>query len=254
MKLIYTKTLTDVQQRDLLALNETCKKHDRISLSFPMEQDCALYLLYDEGFLLSALCSFFNEDGDCQCYAFTLPEKRKQGHFTRLLKELLKKYQNCDLIFPAEEKCKDALLALQAVGADFLYKEYVMELNFEDFEKAGSVQAKPVSDGLSVISVPSEFAGSDVFWFKRKNKIIGSCFLNTENKNPCLYSFEIEKTLRGLGLGRACLLLFLETFFRMPENREKRLLLQVSGDNEAAVKLYQKTGFQIRESLSFYIY
>jgi ribosomal protein S18 acetylase RimI-like enzyme len=34
----------------------------------------------------------------------------------------------------------------------------------------------------------------------------------------------------------------------------KKVILQVSGDNAAALALYKKTGFRITETLSYYLY
>lgn len=50
-----------------------------------------------------------------------------------LLEELLKETGDNDLIFPAEETCKDTALTLNAIGADLWYQEHLMELTSSDF-------------------------------------------------------------------------------------------------------------------------
>ena len=128
MKIIRTKQLDLHQLEDLYALETACRSHDQTSLTFPTEDGCLFFLLSDEETLLSAFSAIFNEFETCSCSAFTLPSCRRRGHFTRLLEELLKESGECDLLFLADDSCADAKHTLDAIGAELLNREHMMEL------------------------------------------------------------------------------------------------------------------------------
>jgi RimJ/RimL family protein N-acetyltransferase len=255
MNVIRTNSPNQTQKHDLSLLQETCRNHDNISLTIPMEEDCVYYLLYDEEVLLSALCAFFTENEDYECSAFTQPDSRHRGYFVRLLKELLKETGESDLIFAVDETCLDTLAVINAVEASFWYQEHIMELPLSQLIKTGRSKDDRYFDklALSIASAPEETPIQCVFLLD--GNPVGSCFLDSLEHGAYFYGFEITESLRNQGLGTACLSLFLETYFAHPNaKRFKKLFLQVSGLNEPAIALYKKAGFQITESLSYYVY
>jgi GNAT superfamily N-acetyltransferase len=255
MNVIRTDVLNQIQKKDALKLQEICKNHDHISLTLPIEEDCVYYLLYDEENLLSVLCAFFTENMDYECSGFTHPNDRRKGHFTRLLKEFIKKAEDSDLIFPVDDSCKDTLSTLKAMDASFWYQEHIMELPLTQSIKINQIKNGPSFDGLflSIASSPEEEPTSCVFLLDGAS--VGSCYLDSLEHGAYLYGFEIEEPFRNRGLGSACLSLFLDTYFAHPNARRfKKLFLQVSGLNKPAISLYKKAGFQITESLSYYVY
>ena len=259
MNLILTNAPNETQINSLLHLQRVCGNHDNISLTFPLEEDCIYYLLCDEDTLLSALCAFFNENGDCECSAFTLPSRRNQGCFTRLLKELLKESGDRDLIFSAEETCRGTVRTLEALEASLWYREHLMELTASDFPESALAKNEKSAPGscltMEITIAPSGSQEPVQYRFFKSNALIGSCCLDVRKEKAYLYGFEIREELRGNGLGSACLSVFLDTLFKQPEEeRPKKLFLQVSGLNEPAMALYKKAGFHITESLSYYVY
>ncbi|WP_077611206.1 GNAT family N-acetyltransferase [Clostridium sp. Marseille-P2415] len=255
MNIIRMKNPGELQKNNLLLLQETCQKHDRLSLTFPMEEDCVYYLLYDEDSLLSALCAFFNENGDCECCAFTRPEKRRLGYFTLLLNEFLKEADDCDLIFPIDESCPDTVRTLEAMGTFFWYSEHIMELASTAILETKPLKRNSLCDELTVSAASGPVTGPTQYMFFMNDSPIGSCYLDSREQAAYFYGFEIAENLRGKGLGNACFSLFLETLFSQPaEKKPKKLFLQVSGQNKPAMAIYQKAGFKITESLSYYVY
>lgn len=255
MNIIRTNKLSQKQKNDLLFLQETCRNHDHISLTFPTEEDCHYYLLYNRGDLLSALCTFFNDHEAYQCYAYTLHSKRQGGLFTLLLKELLKDTGDYDLLFPIEESCKDTVCTLNALNASFWYREYIMELTYSDFLKKQPLTKSRLEQSITVSAADSSQKGSAQYMFTKDGIRIGSCFLDSREYCAYVYGFEIKEELRNQGLGSTCLFLFLKLFFTEPNTDNlPKLLLQVSGQNQPAMTIYKKAGFRITESLSYYIY
>lgn len=256
MNMIRTKAPSETQISDLLHLQETCKKHDNISLTFPMEEECIFYLLYEEDGLLSAICTFFNENGDYECCAYTLPLNRQQGYFTMLLEELLKETEDHDLVFPADETCEDTVLTLHAIEADLWYQEHLMELSSSAFLKTGLTKNNRFSDSLTLAMTCDGENEPSLCTFLINGSPVGSCYLDFRGQSASyFYGFEISESLRNQGLGSACLSLLLDTLFLRPGSEKiKKIILQVSGQNGPAMALYKKAGFQITESLSYYIY
>lgn len=255
MNVIRTKTPSQTQKNDAIALQEICRSHDHISLTLPMEEDCIYCLLYDEESLLSVFCAFFTENMDYECSGFTHPLHRRKGYFTRLIKEFLEDAEDSDLIFPVDESCKDTVYTLNAMEASFWYQEHIMELPLTQSLKLSRLKEGPSFDGLSlsIASSPEETPIQCVFTLD--GIPIGSCCLDSLEHGAYFYGLEISEPYRNQGLGSACLSLFLDTYFAHPNARRfKKLFLQVSSLNKPAISLYKKAGFQITESLSYYVY
>ena len=178
MNMIRTKAPSETQISDLFHLQEACKKHDNISLTFPMEEECIFYLLYEEDSLLSAICTFFNENGDYECCAYTLPANRQRGYFTMLLEELLKETGDHDLVFPAEETCEDTVLTLHAIEADLWYQEHLMELTSSAFLKTGLTKNNRFSDSLTLSMTCNDEKEPSLCTFLINGSPIGSCYLD----------------------------------------------------------------------------
>lgn len=255
MNIIRTEALCESQKNDLLTLQNICQGHDSISLTFPMEEGWVYYLLYDEDCLLSALSAFFNENSEWECCAFTLPQNRRQGCFTLLFEELLKETGDSDLIFSVQENCRDTVSALEAIGAAFWYQEHMMSLSFSGFSGSELAKGCHIPESIS-ISERQSFQEEPVHYvFLAGDKAVGSCYLDSRENSSYFYGFEIPEDLRNQGYGRACLSLLLNAFFTQSgTGKEGTLFLQVSGQNVPAMALYKKAGFQITESLSYYIY
>ena len=103
----------------------------------------------------------------------------------------------------------------------------------------------PVS-GLTVLE--TEESGFPLLLFA---DTFGSVRILVYPSHYYLYNFEIQSRFRNQGHGTALLrklLSFLAAQKRMP------VRLQVSGDNLPAIRLYEKTGFQISETLSCFLY
>lgn len=251
MKLIRTTSPDKKQKQDLLLLQELCQSHDKITATFPFEEDCIYYLLYNEAVLLSALSAFFDENNGYECLAFTQPDQRRKGCFSTLLRELEKELGDSDFIFPVNNTSLDAINTLKAMEAGFWYEEHMMELNRSDFKKSMAVFT-PVLEGLSITPAMKAEKGNRKYRFMIDGSQAGSCFFDFRENHGYFYGFEIKENLRNQGRGTACLHLFLNELFKLPGF--ERLLLQVSGQNHSAMALYKKAGFRIIESLSYYIY
>lgn len=260
MKLIRTNSLTSRQTADAQKLEDECRQYDQTSLTFPLEIGCLTFLLYDEEVLLSAFSAYFQNEEYCECTAFTHPKHRRKGCFSKLLHEFLKEAGEVDLIFPVGSGRPDARLALEAMGTELLSQEFVMERKL--------LPANGETDGrLAGFREEADSAFEPSISFCREDtlytiKTVGQrtgCFrLIFQENSVYLYGLEIQESRRRQGCATSAMAALLTSLSRLKAQQPNRLpaalRLQVSGANKPAMALYRKLGFQIADSLSYYLY
>ena len=252
----------DEEQTDrILQLVRLCQQHDHISISCPLDpDDSALhFLLYGTSDntcrLLSVLSVLQYDTESAECTAFTHPDWRQQGFFSRLLSLALESLEDCDILFPVSGQCPDTMAALHAIGAEPESQELQMELNLTAAGLSEAGLSEPAS--LPVLlhtGIESETGITEWTLYKDTDctKILGSCQTSAVSDDcVCLHHVEILSGFRGRGYGT---LLMQRLLHALQVSHIRRVILQVSGDNAAAIALYKKQGFRITETLSFYLY
>lgn len=266
MKIIQTCHLTEAQIGEIEVLTDTGDSKDRPSYIFPLEEGASFYLLYDPK-LICALTLIPQQQidtggyGTAECAAFTCPNARKKGYFTALFQAAEPEYEDWDLMFLADRTSIGAIETLKALGAEFERCDYRMEAVLDQLLPAVAIIKDSTVKRPKLIlradhQAERNTAGSEdiTLSFYLDSRLAGSCraFLPMSlSSSASLYSLEILPDLRGRGLGTEAFSLVLAY---LKEAGIRRLSLHVSGDNPAALKLYQKTGFQITETLSRYLY
>ena len=305
ISIVETQNLSEKQRQDIRLLVELCCRHDNIRLSYPAdgesEEDKSEensggtmhlsgprhWLYYGrDGVLNSALALVYYQDSLVECSAFTHPDFRRQGLFSRLLgcavdrldttdtvdmtdrldtadtadtAEAMDCGGDCDILFTVSGHCPDTAAALQALDAELASEEYQMELELTEGRCGDMILAAAPPCLLRKACPDPDLDGSaDTVWElihmadDGSAVLLGSCrTFMVSDACVCLHHVEILPQYRGQGFGYAlirCLLpLLCKEGFR-------RVILQVSGSNKAALALYKKTGFRITETLSLYLY
>lgn len=229
-----TTTLNPLQKKQIQSINA----------DFPTE-DADLFTLYEiEGIIRSAAAFLLEGEYLYECYAFTEPSFRRQGLFTRLLDLAIDELpEDSEFIFYTDKKSPDTLEVLNALGAELVLEEHMMELDLKSW--------KPDSSKASDYAFTMTNETVDDTLTRLYSGTHGSVKISVFSSHYYLYGLEIFEEYRGQGYGNALLLQVisdLESYNPLP------LKLQVSGDNIPAVSLYKKTGFQITETLSGYLY
>lgn len=263
MNIIKTSTPSKDQLAALDGLAQSCCAHDQIRLSYPTEDcgdGCRHYLLYtEEGALAAALALIFLDDGFAECSAFTHPDFRRRGFFRCLLHAATEEYEDCDILFAVLESCADTMAVLAALGAEPESREYQMELELEP-EGTLENETYPGRPHLHISQAPAPLSGEDATaspttsWllYEEEKTAVGQCLITPVSPScACLHHLEITAALRCQGYGSAFLSLLLP---RLAASGFRKIILQVSGDNPAALALYKKTGFRLTETLSYYCY
>ena len=259
-------TLSSARKLQLESLVFLCLKAFPAPLSVPTDGDVYFfmeepsYLGNGSAELLGLLALYETEEHLWDCSAFTRPDKRQEGIFSALLEEAETAYPEDQFSFPVPDssQCLPALKTLEAIGAQLWYQEHLMTLTAGspswNLSFSGSarqpelpLQIKLEEENESGYTLAAKaFSGS---------VCIASCSVSVQTDGSqtsgCLYHVLVPEPLRGQGIGTR----FLSAL--LPElNRQgiSAFLLQVSGDNLPAIALYKKTGFQMKETLSYYLY
>lgn len=288
MNIRHTYHLTDKQIMDAEELLRAEQGDCKSAASFPLEDGSSFYLLYQTKqetpssqanqrrqetpisqanqrgqssrssqaelvCILALILPDPEQEGDgAECYAFTHPDERQKGYFTRLFKAAMPEFDHLDLLFPVNPSCIHAVKALNALGAELICSEYRMDAALDRRRPVPIKTERRDGEPLQLSPVLTRQCLS--LSFRLASRHIGACKVSVSEKPDdcaCLYEFEILSELRGKGFGTEALSLALDF---LKGQGIRRLFLHVSGDNLPALKLYKKTGFQITEALSYYLY
>lgn len=257
--IIYRDQLNETELESLAALWEAGNALEAHPYSLPEDADIFL-LYYEEDELVAALCIYHmgdTKDGkpiDEIC-AMTHPAWRRKGCFTALFsmaKALLRPVLRFGINPSSAGKAGggresggagDAETFLEHLGAEFTYKEQFMTLPLPDpYFKEG---AEPME-----LTIREETEDSDSSVTLTVTCPFGECYLSLFGNRAYLFGVLIYRRFRGQGYGYRMLHALLS---RLPERGIREVFLEVSSENLPAVRLYEKLGFAVSESLAYYI-
>lgn len=251
MKPIRTGHLSAAQQAQIRELLDKCSTHDACPAFFP-EADVRQYYLYpsSDGTLDSifAACQSPDFDDELECVAYTAPSMRRKGYFSALLELCIQDFSETDLVFPVNHRSTAALRTMAALQAECMSTEYRMDYELGNALNSGAVelQEQETYPSLSLITADNHL------WQLTSSTIpVARCKTAVSGAGVCLYEVETAPSFRNQGFAAAMLALL---FPRLKHQGADYIFLHVSGSNEAAIALYQKTGFRITETLSYYLY
>ncbi|MDO4961759.1 MAG: GNAT family N-acetyltransferase [Eubacteriales bacterium] len=255
MKIIRTDCLSTKQKRDVTRLTASCNEADKTCYGTPDDAD-DYCLLYEDKVLTAMLAVYYMGDtykgrGIAELSAFTLPEKRREGRFGRLMDEVmgeLAKESARNLPGQSGTDCEqeperlivrfavyenaDVAKALCAIGAVHDHDELMLEL-----------ELKPGTELQPDVTIDHE-AG------KAESKY-SECYFRTFEEKA--YVFGVMTYANYLRKGHAGKLLK-ALFKELSAAGIRRVLLQVSSENEPALKLYEKLGFSETERLKYFYF
>lgn len=260
MPIIIQTELSPQRLKQLQDLTAQCLVASPSPLSCPEDGD--IYFLAEETaqsqkkepFLAAFLALYILEDKLFECSAFTHPAWRQKGLFSALLEAAEAAYPKHQFSFPVPEgdAGRPALSVLGSLGAEFWYREHLMTLDADNILSGPLVSSSASSLFSLHITDKDGLKTARAFWGRI---LTASCSLDIvqspEGKTCCLHQVLVPEKLRGKGWGTRFLLSLLPA---LKEQQVRRFLLQVSGENLPAIALYEKAGFQITETLSYYLY
>ena len=230
--------LTPIQKEQIYALHP----------SFPLD-DADLFAIYEtDGKIRSAAVFLTEDDTTCECFACTDPSFRRQGMFSELLDLSIDELpEDTELIFYTNGTDADCMATLDALEAELILEEHMMELDLASFDVSSFAETS--ASNPSPVTVKEDVL--DHTLTRCYESSCGVVNISVFSSYYYLYGFEIKEALRGQGYGKQFLFQVLTDLIRQ---NPMPLRLQVSGENAPALSLYKKTGFQITETLFGYLY
>ena len=209
--------------------------------SFPLDGADLFAVLEADGAIRSAAAFLKEDETTYECFAYTEPAYRSQGMFSELLDLAIDELpEDTEFLFYTNGSDPDCMAVLEALEAELVMEEYMMEISLSEI---------PAADKVNDISVKEiDVEGTRTLQYKSSFGIVN---ISVFSSYYYLYGFEITEELRGQGYGTRFLLQVLSD---LAKRNPMPLRLQVSGDNLPALSLYKKTGFQITETLFGYLY
>lgn len=280
MQIISASDVKEEQKVQIKNLVQLCAAYEPISdevafdhiLNFDQNIKCYFFLFIEDR-LISYLSMFIPTADVAEISAYTHPEFRRKGYFSLLFKEAkneLENYEIDHILFVHQPAGKDAKQVLEKYGANIDRTEYLMQLDKAQFSKletelkltkANEAYLKEMAaiyptifydvnkDTEAALKTILDTENFDTYLLYSDAKIIGMCNVNRQQDKLYIFGLGILPEYRNQGYGKQMINLLLEELILI---KNKRILLEVSSDNESALALYKNSGFVVQEQYDYY--
>lgn len=204
-------------------------------------------------------------DNQLDVAAFVDPSYRKKGIFTAMIKELLKKVPEissngrtgafsliCSMSDETYQLIKASSLSPRLVSTEYLY---VINKSIFSGRKEGSIDSriltgKNLSEGKLITFSCSE--GCYTAFIEGKRKPVAELYIDNFSSQGCMNDVWTDEKYRNKGIATALVNYALNEYYSHEPNKNKQIILHVTGSNTSAIKLYQKCGFSELTHTSYY--
>lgn len=202
-------------------------------------------IAYIYGEMCAALTVYYINETECEIYAVTHPDFRRRGYFSALFSEFIKDAEHINLKNVSLPVGHNNSIANHIIRSDkrisFSHTEYVLQ-----YDSPRSAQENP----SAFINVTAENNDIISFKFLYGRTVVGGCKTDLSSGCATIFGYEIFEQFRGAGYGGMFIPLVTDYILK----REKKILLQVSGANTPAFKMYMHHGFKIYSSVDILVY
>ncbi len=245
--------LTESDKKSIDKLLQLCRQSGDEGVPYPVDdEDCCHYLLWDggdalsfPGSLLGVLGIFPLSDDSAECIAYVRPDVRRRGLFSQeMLPAASDDFCDLEFVFPVctgkDGTIDEGILAvLNSIGAEYDCTEYRMELTLNT-----TSDDSPFADISFAYLYPPDAASLEL--------AVSHCRVwKVSSDTVCLTDVETTPEMRGCGYATAMISTLADD---LKAHGIKCITVHVSGDNIAALSLYEKTGFRTTETLSYFIF
>ncbi|MBB6480047.1 GNAT family N-acetyltransferase [Spirochaeta isovalerica] len=257
-----------------------CNSFDGTSYDFDSDDDYRkpgdhnYFILYGDGVPLSVVYLFVPTSVEAEVYAFTVPEQRRKGHMSTLLREVageVKRRSVPSLLFVCDGNSEDGAAFLKHRGASYDFSEFSMILESPvPAAERHDIQIRPVreEDREELIRINGEafheerrtveetiglFYTSDKRDFYaviHEGKVVGMIGRYLEENRDYIHGFAMDASFRGRGWGQQALQLMIDKC-RIADT-SRAVVLEVESENERALNLYKRCGFRLVSRFDYY--
>lgn len=271
--------LTPEQLTAIQALESLCNRSDGLTMKLNMntlarrpadEINDFLYYTGDE--LIGYLALYIFNKHEAEVSAMVHPDFRRHGIFKQLVaaaREEVKQRGLPDLLFICERASATGALAVKAIGAGYDFSEYKMEL--QQFIPAGKAEITLRPATMADLAAMAEMDAlcfnadpdSARVWIERgltDNQrgvwaaqlgpaLIGKIQITRTGEETFINAFCVRPEYRGKGYGKAILSRMVA---QLLAEQHPLISLEVATENENALSLYQRIGFQVTTAYDYY--
>lgn len=276
--------LEESDSQKVLKLERICNEHDNLLGSMFLDPSSnfdqrikTVFLLYEQGQLISMLSMFIPTQLEAEITGYTLPNYRRNGYFKALLAqavEELRKFRISEMLFVCETQSKAGKQVIKALKAEYEHTEYFMRLDLKGPGKRlpnfrGRLLLVPAKGDDLEIVIETSVKAFDESYEDAKSRIencfesetreqylavlngerIGLAATNQEDEVGSIFGFGIVPEHRGNGYGKEFLHLILN---RLRQRGKTEVTLDVTRENKHALELYKKFGFEIEAVYEYY--
>ena len=244
------------------ALNKKCLEHDgflnysflnesEYDYSLPEDDNPFAYLVFDDEELVAYLGYLKIDKNNMQVCMAVDPKHRRQRIGTNLFLRLVSEFDSYSYSVSLDPENETGKTFLEKLGFNFASNEISMELLKDDFEfSAEPIELKIENDETDEDNPPLKITGiiTEELDDKTVEKEIGWLYLIKDENSFCLCDIEVDENYREKGYGNRLLQTTLKDAFKHAD----KIILHVTSYNTPAIKLYEKNGFKILETIDIY--
>ncbi len=267
---------------DIEMLFEICNNYDNTNYSFDPDDDfkktddANIFLLYADGSPAGAASIFAPGKTEAELTVLVSPAYRRNGIFTKLLGEAekeLRKRGIFSILFVCDRNSAYGKKTAEKESAVFEFSEYMMRLNKkikplplrdngisldeaapEDAAKLIEINSSSFnSEKAETEEIIMEFFSSSrrkLYAIRYNGETAGMIGIYSEKTRAYIYGFCIDKKYRGMGIGKKALSITVEKCAELYPGTTVEL--EVQTDNENALLLYSKSGFETAAVFDYY--
>ncbi|MFC5408815.1 GNAT family N-acetyltransferase [Larkinella bovis] len=284
MKILSLSALTQEQYLAAQALEISCKTADGLQGFIHWDKTMNFYpsmrhwfLLYDQHVLIAVLSAFAPTTTQIEFGGYTLPKARRKGCFSLLLdvaKEEARKYNYQHLLLITEQASFAGQAFVQRLGATHAHTEYqllwqpspsakppvsseavrLVEATLADLESltevSHSIFGGTPQEARQILETSITSPHLTQYVAVRQEKPVGIVAVNFVQDDAWIIGLGVCPEWQGNGLGKAILLQTLALLQR--DARAKAIRIEVDSGNEAALKLYLKSGFTVQMGQDYF--
>ncbi|MGM9510032.1 GNAT family N-acetyltransferase [Larkinella sp. GY13] len=279
-------SLTELNQEQYLAaqaLELKCKADDGLmghihwdkSMNY-FQSMCHWFLLYKNDVLIGLLSAFAPTTSVVEFCGYTLPKARRKGCFSTLLEvaaEAARNYGYEHLLLITERASESGQAFARQLGATYSNTEY--QLRWEPLPslalpvstpaihlvKAGMADLEPLSklsqtifggtldEARKLLETTITTPHLTQYIATLDGKPIGMVAINFVQNDAWIIGLGVCPAFQGRGIGKTILFRILDI---LQESMAETILIEVDSGNEAALHLYQKSGFTIQMGQDYF--
>ena len=274
--------LKQTQLDDIERLETQCNQFEGLTMKLnwntlrrrPKDQ-CNDFFYYVDGIAAGYLALYGFNTKEVEISAMTSPDFRRQGIFRKLLmaaREETRRRLIPDLLFICERASQSGMACAKAIGADYDFSEYKMDLLRQGVEpvalpdgielRPAQTEDIPLLVKMDALCFGVENAGSEerlaqeltnsnrkMLVVTLEGQVIGKIYALSTNTETYVSAFCMLPKHRGKGYGRAVLS---EVVTRLVAAGRQNITLEVETRNEHALGLYKRCGFETVTAFDYY--